>query len=38
MVSAEMQDVVKEVQNYVGGKRWARKILESIIWEIICVK
>jgi hypothetical protein len=22
MVSAEMQDVVKEVQNYVGGKKW----------------
>jgi hypothetical protein len=22
MVSAEMQNVVEEVQNYVGGKKW----------------
>jgi hypothetical protein len=38
MVSAEMKQVVEEVQKYVGGKKWIRKILELTNWETICVK
>lgn len=38
MVSAEMQDVVKEVQDYIGGKKWIKKTQELIICENICVK
>jgi acetaldehyde dehydrogenase (acetylating) len=28
MVSAEIDDVVKEVQDYVGGKKWITKMQE----------
>ena len=38
MKSAEMQDVVKEVQEYIGGRKWIARTLELIIWENICVK
>jgi hypothetical protein len=38
MKSAEIQDIVKEVQEYIGGRKWIARTLELIIWENICVK
>jgi hypothetical protein len=38
MVSAEMQEVVNEVQNYIGGRWWIKKIQELMNSKFICIK